>query len=695
MVNRLRDLLEAVRHNASASAVLMLAAVMILATVATSSFLLADLRQQELRAARGQIASLSRILAEQTARTFEGVTLTMRGTRERISDDIGRNFELDSFPIHLLLKARADSLPQVRSLFVISSDGYGVNSSRPDFIRDLSVKERSFYRYFAEGGTSDQFISPPEQARIDGMWTYYLSMRLLDAQGKLRGILVASISIDHFESLYNDIALDFGARVRLLNEDGILLTGKPHDENSLGKRVTRDGVLTDLQQKPAGTLIETHEESAAGTSYLAFRKVADYPLLIAVNIDQERALTNWRRISRPIIVGVAGGLLFILTITLLMVRNLLRKGALEAALKASDEQLRHLVQSVEDAIVIVDSAKKIVLFNHGAETMFSLPAEQAIGADVEQLLRHCQSQPQSASLLDYLEQGWRAEAGLALMASVELLRNGEAFPVEMSLSTTTFHGEILLTAIFRDLTERQRAERALLESNRQLHQLSAALENVREEERSRISREIHDELGQFLTGIRMEVSWLGSRQAGKNDELAGRLSSIKGQIDQTISAVRRISSELRPLVLDDLGLAAAASWYVDQVAARTGLTITLTLPDDELPQGSPIATALFRVLQESLTNITRHAQASHVQIDLRLADDRWMLSIRDNGCGFQLAEQSHSGIGLIGMRERVQILHGSLSIVTAPGSGTLVEATVPFEKKMEDDNAKNRGVVSG
>src|SRR6185369_5260706 len=243
--------------------------------------------------------------------------------------------------------------------------------------------------------------------------------------------------------------------------------------------------------------------------------------------------------------------------------------------------------------------------------------------------------------------------------------------------------------------ERQRAERALLESNRQLHELSAALENIREEERSRISREIHDELGQFLTGIRMEVSWLGSRQAGKNDELAGRLASIKGQIDQTISAVRRISSELRPLVLDALGLAAAASWYVDQVAARSGLSIALSLPDDELPQGSPIATALFRVLQESLTNITRHAQASHVEIDLRLTDERWILAIRDNGCGFRLAEQSHSGIGLIGMRERVQILHGSLAIVTTPGAGTLVEATVPFDKNKEDDNAKDRGVVSG
>lgn len=693
MFNRLRGLLETVRHNSSASAVLMLAALVIFATVATSAFLLADLRQQELRAARLQIASLSRILAEQTTRTFEGVTLTMRGTRERISDDIGRNFELDSFPIHLLLKARADSLPQVRSMFVIDRNGIGVNSSRPDFIRNLSVKERSFFRYFAEGGSSELFISPPEQARIDGQWTYYMSMRLLDSKGKLRGILVASISIDHFESLYNDIALDFGARVRLLNEEGILLTGRPYDENALGKLFTPESIQAQLRQNAPGNLVENIEETAAGTNYLAFRKVADYPLVVTVSIDQERALTTWRRVSRPIVIGVAGGLVFILVTTLLMLRSLLRKGALESALKESDERLRHLVQSVKDAIIIIDSGKKIVLFNSGAETLFGLPTENAIGANVRELLANSQSQPPHDSLFAYFEQGWQAESGRALMANLELLRNGEVIPVEMSLSTTIFRGETLLTAIFRDLTERQRAERALRESNQQLQEVSAALENVREEERSRISREIHDELGQFLSGIRMEVSWLASRQAGKNDELAGRLGSIKGQIDQMISAVRRISSELRPLVLDDLGFAAAASWYVDQVAARSGLAITLALPEDELPPGSPHATALFRVLQESLTNITRHAQASSVRIALRKTEDRWTLSIQDDGCGFQLEKQKRAGIGLIGMRERVQVLHGNLSIVTTPGGGTLIEATVPSDETMGDDNAKDRSVA--
>jgi PAS domain S-box-containing protein len=693
MIDRSPGLLKAVRRNASASAVLMLATVMILATATTAIVLLADLRQQELSAARSQIASLSRILAEQTMRTFEGVTLTMRNTRERLSDDMGSQFELDSLPIHLLLKARADSLPHVRSLFLIDRDGFGVNSSRPDFIRRLSVKERSFFRYFAEGGKDELFISPPEKAKVDGQWTYYSSMRLLDAQGQFRGTLVASISIEHYESLYNSIALDFGVRAQLLNDQGILLAGKPYDDNSLGKQVAPASVQAALRQAPPGTVVETSEHSSTGTSYLAFRRLAGYPLVIALAVDEERALVTWHRISRPIIAGVIGGLLFIVLTTLLMVRNLLRKGALESALKESDEQLRHLVQSVKDAIVIVDSRRKIVLFNSGAETMFSLAAEQAIGADVEKLLATCRSQPHSATLLKYLEEGWRAPSGLALMASFELQRLGEPFPVEMSLSTTTFRSEILLTAIFRDLTEGQRAERALLESNRQLKALSAALENVREEERLRISREIHDELGQLLTGIRMEVSWLGSRLVGKNDELAGKLGSIKGQIDQTIAAVRRISSELRPLVLDDLGFAAAASWYVDQVIGHTGLAISLSLPEAELPQGSPIATALFRVLQESLTNVTRHALATRVHIALQLSDSQWTLSIQDNGCGFQPAEQNRSGIGLIGMRERVQILRGRFSIVAMPGGGTLVEASVPSEETTGVQNAKNRGVA--
>ena len=161
-------------------------------------------------------------------------------------------------------------------------------------------------------------------------------------------------------------------------------------------------------------------------------------------------------------------------------------------------------------------------------------------------------------------------------------------------------GTFVLAAVLRDLTDRQRAERELKRSNQQLQALSAALQQVREQERARIARELHDELGQALTGIRMEVSWLGGRLSADQQALIDKLATLKGFIDQTIAAVRRIASELRPLVLDDLGFGAAAHWYVDQFAARTdGLRVALNLCEREPRPGDAVATAFVSRLARS------------------------------------------------------------------------------------------------
>jgi PAS domain S-box-containing protein len=438
-----------------------------------------------------------------------------------------------------------------------------------------------------------------------------------------------------------------------------------------------------LRAQPAGGVVLLSQGAADGTQFVAYRQVAKYPLVISAVVTEQDALTPWRAIVRPIAFGVILVVVFVFVASFVMVRNLLRKGALESALKESDEQLRHMVQSVRDAIVTVDATKRVVLFNGAAERMFGVSAAQVIGSEVGELLFRSLRQPQLVNLLRYLEEGWRSPPGLALLGIITLQRDELEFPVELSMSTTTFRGEILLTAVFRDLTERQRAERELLETNRQLQELSASLQNVREEERTRISRELHDELGQLLTGIRMEVSWLGGRLLPEQPVLIDKVAAIKGQIDQTVASVRRLSSELRPLVLDDLGFAAAAGWYVDQFSARTGLPVDLRLPDEDPARGDAVATALFRVLQESLTNVARHASATKVEVRLCFRGDAWVLTIRDDGAGFVPDDGRRTGIGLIGMRERAQILGGQFSVTTAPGEGTLVEIHVPAGKMRE------------
>ncbi|MBS1160147.1 MAG: hypothetical protein H6R15_2566 [Proteobacteria bacterium] len=670
------------RPSATVQALLLLSLLMVLATVVASSVLLLDLRQRELAHAQGEIASLNRVLAEQTTRTFEGVALVLKGIQERLSDDLGRQLELDSIPVQLLLRARVGGLPQVKSIFVVDRAGFGVNSSRPDFVRRLAVSNRPFFRHFAEGARDELFISRPEQAHVDQQWTFYVSSRLDDASGQFRGVVVAAINIDYFESLYEGISLDAVNRILLLNNEGLLLAGKPKGEDELGRSGISAPALAALRNSSDGVLVR-REENAAGTRFIAYRQVAKYPLMIGAAVDEAEALLPWRRVARPIIGGVTLVIFLVLLSAFFMLRNLLRREALESDLKERDEQLRHMVQSVQDAIVTIDADQRLVLFNRAAERMFGMPASVAIGSTVEEWLRDSSRRPLGTEVQRNLQTALSSPPGLVLLGIVELASEDQEFPVELSLSTTLVRGRLLATAVFRDLAERRRSERELVATNRQLQELSASLQKVREEERARIARELHDELGQLLTGMRMEVSWLGGRLPDEPPMLAGKISAIKGLIDQTIVSVRRIAAELRPLVLDDLGFAAAAGWYVDQFSSRTGLPVTLELPADDPRQDEAVATALFRILQESLTNVARHAKASRVEVRLELRGDEWALSVKDDGQGFNQGAARNGGIGLIGMRERANILAGHFYVVSAPGAGTVVEVVIPRSKARE------------
>ena len=234
-----------------------------------------------------------------------------------------------------------------------------------------------------------------------------------------------------------------------------------------------------------------------------------------------------------------------------------------------------------------------------------------------------------------------------------------------------------------DVTERRQAEEDLRRSRDRLSELSAHIEWAREEERTGIAREIHDELGQALTALRMDVSWLRGRLAGPLPDdrtpLLAKLQEMVELIDDTIGRARRISTELRPGVLDDLGLEAAASWLTEDFQRRTGVRCQLASALPALTLEREASTALFRILQEALTNVSRHAEASQVQVELGQEGGRLVLEVRDNGRG--TAEGRPSGrrsLGVLGMMERARRLGGTLTFTSAPGAGTVVQASVPL-----------------
>jgi signal transduction histidine kinase len=212
-----------------------------------------------------------------------------------------------------------------------------------------------------------------------------------------------------------------------------------------------------------------------------------------------------------------------------------------------------------------------------------------------------------------------------------------------------------------------------------MRQLAGRLQSVREEERARISREIHDELGHQLTGLSLNLGWLRDRLGHGSEVLAQQVDYMLSILDSTWGALRRISTELRPAVLDQLGLPAAVQWQCDDFREHSGIAIDLDLGPVSRNVAPEVATTLFRVLQEALTNVSRHSGARHVEVTLRPLGDHLVLVVVDDGHGFDPAARAESiTCGLFGMEQRAQELNGHLSLESAPGQGTRVEIRVPL-----------------
>lgn len=233
--------------------------------------------------------------------------------------------------------------------------------------------------------------------------------------------------------------------------------------------------------------------------------------------------------------------------------------------------------------------------------------------------------------------------------------------------------------ILQDITERKEAENELKETNRQLHDLSSYLQDVREEERIHIAREIHDELGQQLTGLKMNVHWLNKKLAPTDTQVKEKLAEIVELIDETVRSVRRISANLRPSILDDIGLIAALEWHSQEVQKRSEINVSFTASIQEPDLPVPVATGVFRIYQEVLTNAVRHANAHNITSVLDLQEDQLILNIRDDGQGMdQQAVKKKKTLGLLGIRERTFLLGGRFKLDSEPGKGTAIQITIPL-----------------
>ncbi len=333
-------------------------------------------------------------------------------------------------------------------------------------------------------------------------------------------------------------------------------------------------------------------------------------------------------------------------------------------------RLSGLLDSAMDAILSVDASQTIVLYNRAAERMFGWTAAEALGRKLELLIPQRHRGGHGEHVQRFAATGVTSRRMGDGTVLVGLRKSGDEFPLEASISQLATPDGRVFTAILRDVTERVRAREDLAA-------FAAEASGVREQEKSRIARELHDELAQSLTALKMDTIWVRDNVAADPQGAAAKLAQMLAMLDEAVASTRRIAADLRPLVLDDLGLGAAIEWLAQSFGQRTGVRIALEVDEDlDLPE--PYATGVFRIVQESLANVAKHAKASAVRVQVAHEGDELVLSVHDDGVGFRTTDpRKPQSLGLVGLRERAHLLQGRIRVASAPGEGTRVEARIP------------------
>lgn len=351
-----------------------------------------------------------------------------------------------------------------------------------------------------------------------------------------------------------------------------------------------------------------------------------------------------------------------------------RRRAEDAATRALTE-LDQVFETAADGMRIVGKDFRVLNANDTFATLVGLPKREVIGRKCHEVFRGDRCGTPGCPLTRVLngEQYTEYDAD-------KVRPDGTSVPC--IVTATPFRrpdGAIAgIVEDFKDISERKRAERDLKETGRQLRELTAHLQSIREQERSRIARELHDELGQALTALGLDVRLLTTRLPAEDLELHKKTRSMTELISATADSVRRICSELRPALLDDLGLSAAIEWQAEEFNRRTGIAcdIDCTPADIKLPE--ELSVAIFRIFQETLTNIARHAHASQVEVRLGLTPREFRMRVCDDGVGMEAAgEQKLKSFGLLGVRERVRGFGGEMNLSTGCEGGACLEVVIP------------------
>jgi len=454
------------------------------------------------------------------------------------------------------------------------------------------------------------------------------------------------------------IATDSEGRITFLNTIATSLTGWE---------------LAEALNQPIGNVLKLINEKSGMTADNEVLRVLKEKKILAVANHVDLVTRDGREIAvehsaAPILAGKGEVIGVVLVFRDVAAR---RQEQIETAEQAA------LLELTQDSVFVIDMEGRVQFWSRGAETMLGYTKAQAAGKIAHELLLTEFPQPFTEISAELMRVGhWEGDL-------IKTAKDGRRVVVSgrWALQWGKRDQAPRVLVINSDITERKRGEESLLLQREQLRALAERLQWVREEDRKRVARDLHDQIGQILTAIKMDMTWITRHLPATEGEVLARLKESIELINDGVKAVRAICSGLRPGVLDDLGLAAAIEWQAGEFASRNGVQCQVSVPPVDLHLDGDRATATFRIFQECLTNVIRHAQATLVRVALIQEDENILLVVEDDGIGFYESDLSNSlgSLGLLGMKERAQFCGGEVQITSSPGNGTTVTVRVPVD----------------
>jgi PAS domain S-box-containing protein len=454
------------------------------------------------------------------------------------------------------------------------------------------------------------------------------------------------------------IATDSEGRVTFLNPVAAALTGWPAEE---------------AQNKPVGDVFKiVNEKSGMSADDEVLQVLEERHILTVANnvalITRDGREVSVEHSAAPILASKGKVIGVVLVFRDVAAR---RQEQIETAEQAA------LLELTQDSVFVIDMEGTVLFWSRGAEAMLGYTKSQAAGKNAHELLCTEFPQPIAEIQAELVRVGhWEGDL-------IKTAKDGRRIVVSgrWALQWAKRDEAPRVLVINSDITERKRNEESLVLQREQLRALAERLQWVREEDRKRVARDLHDQIGQILTAIKLDMTWMTRHLPESAGDVLARLKESILLIGEGVKAVRAICSGLRPGVLDDLGLAAAIEWQANDFAARNGIACQVSVPPVDLHLDGDRATATFRIFQECLTNIIRHAQAKSVRIALYQQEESILLIVEDDGIGFHESGFSNAlgSLGLLGMKERAQFCGGDVQISSSPGNGTTVTVRVPVD----------------